>query len=250
VYSTSVYFQIPRQTVVLYFGDSTRRYQTVYAKNLTLHKGVDNRLQFQFINQEQKPVDITDKEITCRIISHDGTIEVIKKSLTHILPLKGLAELQLHEDDLHDIEAQPGYYSLEIPQDQFDLPVFVNSDSGARGVIKIVDSIKPKHQSSDTLTIESHREAVHYAPVTYYSGVYLTSGNSLLTAQLFFSDYSGNIQFQGTTNTDSDWYDIDQSYEYDMQNGTVYYTLEGFHARVRVKFDSSTNGNVTKILLR
>jgi hypothetical protein len=39
----------------------------VYAKPLTLNKGVDNRIQFQFLNQEQKPVDITGKSITCRI---------------------------------------------------------------------------------------------------------------------------------------------------------------------------------------
>ena len=33
----------------------------VYAKPLTLNKGVDNKIQFQFLNQEQKPVDITGK---------------------------------------------------------------------------------------------------------------------------------------------------------------------------------------------
>jgi hypothetical protein len=222
----------------------------VYAKNLTLHKGVDNRLQFQFINQEQKPVDITDKEITCRIISHDGTVELIRKTLTPLLPLKGLAELQLHADDLHDIESQPGHYSLEIPEGEFDLPVFVDSNSGARGTIKVVDSVKPKHQSSDSLTIESHREAVHYAPVTYYSGEYLTDGNPLLTTQVYFEDYTGNVQFEGTTLTDSDWYEIGEPYVYDTQNGTVYYTIEGFHARVRVKFADSANGNATKILVR
>ena len=58
MYSTSVSYYIPRQTVVLYSGSSPRSYQTVYAKNLKIHKGIDNTLQFQFINQDQKPVDL------------------------------------------------------------------------------------------------------------------------------------------------------------------------------------------------
>lgn len=250
MYSTSLYIQIPRQTVVLYFGNSTRRYETVYAKNLTLHKGVDNKIQFKFINQDQKPVNITGKEITCRIISHDGSVELIKTSLVPVLPLTGIAELQLRENDLHDLQSQPGYYSIEIPDGEFDLPVFVDSASGARGQIKIVDSIRPKHIASDTLNVEDHREAVHFAPVTYYSGEYLTKGNPLLTVQLYLSDYSGNIQLQGTTMTDTDWYDINDADVYTMENGTVYYTATGFHSKVRVKFGDSTNGNATGILVR
>ena len=50
-----------------------------YAKTLTLHKGVDNQIQFQFLNQEQKPIDITGKEITCRIISYDGSQVLLNK---------------------------------------------------------------------------------------------------------------------------------------------------------------------------
>ncbi len=250
MYSTSVYFNIPRQTVVLYFGDSTRRYQTVYAKNLTLHKGVDNKIQFKFINQDQKAVDITDKEITCRIMSTDGTVELIKTSLVPVLPLTGLAELQLRENDLDDILAQNGFYSIEIPDGTFNIPVFVDSNSGAKGKIEIVDSVRPKHVTSDTLTIEDHREAIHFAPVTYYSGQFNSRGNPLLTFQVYLDNYSGDIQFQGTTMLDTDWYNIDSPNTHDSATGTYYYTVEGFHPKVRVQFKDSTSGNATKILFR
>jgi len=250
VYSTSLYITKTSQTVVLYFGNSTRRYETVYAKPLTLHKGVDNKIQFKFINQDQKPVDITDKELTCRIISTDGKVELIKTSLVPTLPLTGLAELQLRENDLDDIIAQSAFYSIEIPDGTFNIPVFVDSDSGARGHIKITDSVRPKHVPSDTLTIGSHREAVHYAPISYYSGEYVSRGNPLLTFQIYLDQYSGGIQFQGTTMLDTDWYDIDSNYIHDMSTGTFYYTVEGFHPKVRIQFKDSTNGNATKILLR
>ena len=53
-----------------------------YAKPLTLHKGVDNQIQFQFINQEQKPIDITGKSITCRILNYMGNEILLQKALT------------------------------------------------------------------------------------------------------------------------------------------------------------------------
>ena len=120
MYSTSVYYFIPRQTVVLNVGSSPRRYNTVYAKNLKLHKGVDNRLQFQFLNQEQKPVDVTGKEITVRIISEDTSATLIKAALVPVLALNGIMELQLMAAELEDIHAQRASYSIEIPVGQFN----------------------------------------------------------------------------------------------------------------------------------
>jgi len=99
-----------------------------YAKPLTLHRGVDNQIQFQFLNQEQKPVDITGKTITCRILNADGTAVLINKALTPQLPLTGICALELNAAEIEDIPAQKAYYSLEIPVGSFDYPVFVDQN--------------------------------------------------------------------------------------------------------------------------
>ena len=44
----------------------------MYAKNLKLNLGVDNVILFQFMNQDQKPVNISGATFTFRIISQDG----------------------------------------------------------------------------------------------------------------------------------------------------------------------------------
>jgi len=110
-----------------------------YAKPLTLHKGVDHQIQFQFLNQEQKPVDITGKEISCRILNATGTTVLIRKALTIQLGATGIAALMLDPGELEEIEAQKCYYTLEIPVGTFDYPVFVDQNAGGRGDMNIVN---------------------------------------------------------------------------------------------------------------
>lgn len=248
MYSTSVYFFIPRQTVVLNVGSSPRRYQTVYAKNLKLHKGVDNRIQFQFLNQEQKPVDVTDKEITIRIIDGSGTTTLIKAALSAVLPLNGIMELILPSAALEDINAQKAQYSIEIPSGQFDLPVFVAGDGGARGVIEILNSILPAHVPSMEVGIMSHPQPDHNT-VTFYSDIIDTTANPVLTIQSFLNNYSGTVNLQGSTVPNTDWYDLGVGGSYIDTTGGDMYTVRGFHPYVRIQF-VCTQGTVDKLIAR
>lgn len=248
MYSTQVYYYVPRQTVVLYDGTSSRRYQTVYAKNLKLHKGVDNKLQFQFINQDEKPVDISNKEITFRFISNDGNTVLIKKALTLLLPLTGIAQLELTSADIENIVPQHGFYSLEIPVGSFDFPVFVDGDSGARGKLSVVDSVLPSFVASTEVTVPSHAP-LNGAAITFYSSRITTNSNPVLTIQSEFTDFVGNVQVQGST-TGTDWYDIGAPIDFvDPTTVTIGQSISGFHPFVQLKF-VGTNGTINKILAR
>jgi hypothetical protein len=164
----------------------------VYAKTLMLHKGVDNKIQFQFLNQEQKKVDITGKTITCRIINYNGTEVLINKALSSDLPATGLAYLFLNAADLEDIDAQSCHYSLVIPEDEFDYPVFVDPAAGARGQINIVNSVLPSFVPSQVVTIPTgqpfpnldvNNNINNVLPNanTYYSSIINTQDNPILT---------------------------------------------------------------------
>jgi hypothetical protein len=220
----------------------------VYAKNLKLHKGVDNKIQFKFVNQEQKAVDISDKEITIRVLSFDGSKVLIKKALTLTLPLTGLAEFQLLASELENIDSQKAYYSIEIPQGGFDLPVFVDDSSGARGNMSIEDSILPKHSPSMEVTIPSHPTPVSNT-VTFTTSVINTSYNPVLTIQPYYNNFSGVVKVQGSTIPDNDWYDILESDPLLDYTDTDYYVVNGFHPFVRLQFQC-TQGNVTDVLVR
>ena len=259
-YSTAVFYFTQRQIVVLLTGNSPRAFMPVYAKTLNLHKGVDNRLQFQFLNQEQKPVDITGKTIVCRIINYDGTEVLIKKALTLELPLTGLAYLELNAAEIEDIPAQMCHYSLEIPVGQFGFPVFVDPAAGARGQINIVNSVLPSFVPSQEITIptgqpfpnlDANNSIDNVLPNanTYYSSVINTEDNPILTLQAHLHEFNGDVGIEGTFNSElTDWYPI-RTDEYLETTETVGYTIKGFHPFIRMVFTSNT-GVVSNILAR
>jgi len=227
----------------------------VYAKPLTLNRGVDNQIQFQFLNQEQKPVDITDKQITCRIINYEGNVILLQKSLTLQLPATGIAALEVSAADLVPIDPQKCYYSLEIPVGNFDYPVFVDQNAGARGDMYIVNSILPSFVPSIEVTIPTGQGFPNNNPnqnsssnLTYYSSVIESSDTPILTFQVKLLEYYGNVDIQGSTIVDGDWYPI-TSNTYDDTTDTIGYTITGFHPFVRIGFTSNA-GAITNILSR
>jgi len=250
VYSTIVYQYISRQIIVTNIGNSTGRYTNVYSKTLKLHKGVDNRLQFQLINQDQKPIDITNLTITLRIIGADNVTVLFKGALTPTLALNGLAEIVIESSSTDTIEAQRAYYTLESNDGTYDTPLFTDQNSVARGVIDIVDSILPQFQSSTVITIPSHAPIVSTG-VSFTSSLYNTNGKPHTTIQVYMTNYSGNINVQGSTtgsSSDGVWYDI-QDHTYTMNSNSVGYLIDGYHAYIRLNF-YATNGSVDNILVR
>ena len=255
MYSTQVFIYTQRQIVVLLSGYSPRSYMPQYAKPLTLHKGVDNMIQFQFLNQQQKPVDITGKSITCRIINYTGGAVLIQKALTLQLPATGIAALILGPADIEDIDPQKCYYSLEIPVDQFDFPVFVDQNAGARGDMNIVNSILPSFIPSESITIPTGQTFPNSYPngnsdsnIIYYTSVITTNDNPILTLQAQYSDYYGNIAIEGSTIVDGDWYPIFAD-TYEELTETKGYVVQGYHPYIRMQFESNA-GIVTNILAR
>jgi len=261
---TNVYLYNQRQWVVLLTTATTPigAYEKVYAKNLTISRGVDNILEFSFINQNQKPVDISGKNITCRILNSDGTAILIQKTLTPTLPVTGITTLQLTAGEIEDINSQYCYYSLEIPVGTFSYPVFVNSQGGARGVIDIVNSVLPSFVESHRVTIPSHVPPMENGnPVTYYSSIITGADAPVLTTQVYLNNFTGNLQIQGSTTGDfSFYYNIGDTTSYVNDSTTQGFNISGFHPYIRFQIvnagtepanqQNELDGDVVDILTR
>jgi hypothetical protein len=89
MYSTTAYlYQQITRVLLIDTADGetfTYRYDPVYAKQLTINKGVDNVLLFEFINQEQKPVNITGSTFLFRVINTAGSTLLIQKPMVTLM---------------------------------------------------------------------------------------------------------------------------------------------------------------------
>lgn len=262
MYSTTAYLYQQIQTVLLvditgaYFD---RRWDPVYAKNLTLNLGVDNVILFQFQNQDQKPVNITGSTFTFRIISQDGQNLLFSKELVSLNNQFGRAKVTITSAESKYLQAQPASYSIEVSSGVLDQAVFTDDNCGARGTINIVDSVFPAFVSSKLLTIPDQ------APDSsvYYTSTLATNGTNLTTMQIDPVGYTGSVSVQGATSSDADtnneWYEI--PFE-DLQTGNTVNELnfnnatdrrginiKGYHPYIRLELQIST-GNIDLITYR
>jgi len=116
MYSTTVYLyqQITKVLLVDTSGGYfTARYDPVYAKQLTVNKGVDNVLLFEFINQEQKPVNITGSAFVFRLMSQNGDRVLVEKDMTSLSNSLGRVKVVLDIEDTINLVAQPASYSIQ-----------------------------------------------------------------------------------------------------------------------------------------
>lgn len=262
MYSTTVYLYQQKQQVLLpdtsgaYFQ---RRWQPVYAKKLKVNRGVDNVILFEFINQDQKPVNISGSTITFRMIGTDGDNLLIAKDLVTLAPTYGRAKVTLTSEELDSIEQQTASWSLERASGDLYEAVFTDAYSAGRGQVDIVDSVYPDYVESNIL--ELPEPVAQNTPASSgnrnYTSMAYTANNTLTTFQLDFDNFTGNLKAQGSETQLGPWYDIGSQTVYTNQNNRAYINVDGRHNWVRFEINqyglaatgSATvqNGVVTQI---
>jgi hypothetical protein len=263
MYSTTAYLYQQIQNVLLvdtsgaYFK---ARYDPVYAKPLTINKGVDNVLLFEFINQDQKPVNITGSTFVFRVINQQGDVILAEKEMTILAATLGRVKVQLTPGDTDDWEAQTAGWSIQRAQGDYVQAVFVDADASARGVVYIEDSVYPEFVDSETITIPliygpplypqlppitaassiSINTDSNYTPVvlplTYTSQINVPNQN-FHTFRLQMTQFTGNVVVQGAENYLEKFTDVGYSYSYYNESATQYINTPGFFPVMRLQIN-------------
>ena len=251
MYSTTVYLyqQITRVLLTDTSGGYfVRRYDPVYAKSLTINKGVDNVLLFEFVNQDQKPVNITGSTFVFRLIDQEGDALMLDKEMEVLSASTGRVKVTLTTADTIDFTAQPASYSIERTAGDYVQAVYVDDNSGARGNAIIVDSIQPQHLPSRELTIPTtYGNPTEFFPpqlAEYFSSEVEAPGY-LTTFQMYLDVYTGTIKFQGQNAQGIDWADASPSYEYVAESGWHYFTVSGQYSRLRIALENRQGQGAT-----
>ena len=242
MYSTPVYLYQQKQQVLLPATDGSyfqRRWQPVYAKKLKVNRGVDNVILFEFINQDQKPVNISGSTITYRMMSTDGDELLIAKDLEILNALHGRAKVTLTTAELDIIEEQTATWSLERASGNLYETVFTDAYSAGRGQVDIVDSVYPDFVESTILELPEPtiKRSAANGDRNYTSMAY-TANNTLTTFQLDFDNFTGNVIAQGSeTQIGPDWYDIGLQTVYTNQDTRSYINIDGRHNWIRFQLN-------------
>jgi len=262
MYSTTAYLyqQITRVLLIdtsgAYF---IARYDPVYAKTLTVNKGVDNVLLFEFINQDQKPVNITGSSFVFRLLSQDGTELLLEKAMETLAPSVGRVKVVLNTTDTINITAQPASYSIQRTSGNYVQAVYVDANAGARADCNIVDSIMPDFVPSAELTVpDIYGKAQQLQPgptnwpdwalqpqpqnttqlTEFYSSYIDSSQQNITTIKMDMDHYTGTVKFQAADDYQSVWYDVTASYEFLDETNTQYFNIVGYYPLMRAAFNN------------
>jgi len=282
MYSTTVYLyqQITKVLLVDTSGGYfTARYDPVYAKQLTVNKGVDNVLLFEFINQEEKPVNITGSTFMFRLMNQTGDQLLVEKPMVTLSATLGRVKVVLDNEDTINITAQPGSYSIQRTAGDYVQAAYVDANSGARADCNIVNSVLPAFVPSEMLTIPTiygkaqqlvpgptnwpdwalYPQPVNTTQLTeFFSSHMPTNGQSLTTVKMDLDHFTGTVKFQAAETYESVWYDVTSSQQFLNETSTQYFNVVGFHPLIRAAFNNSqgsqaqatavvTNGVITAI---
>ena len=217
----------------------------MYTKNLKAHRGTDNQILIEFMNQDQKPVDVTGMEFTCRLIDREGETLLLEKLLEEVNTDRGQMKLVLLESELDRIHPQDAHFSVErVETGRPYEPVYVDDYAGARGNIEILDSVMPRFVASGEISIPQTAPAPDYV-----SSLLETDDQSLYTFVLTLDDFTGDVVIQGATSNDNQWYEI-QSFSFTSESGSVNFNISGHHPYIRVSVTNNTTGAINKIQYR
>jgi len=272
MYSTTAYlYQQITRVLLIDTADGetfTYRYDPVYAKQLTINKGVDNVLLFEFINQEQKPVNITGSTFLFRVINTAGSTLLIQKPMVTLNAPLGRAKVTLTGPELLELLAEPATYSITRSSGNLTEAVFTDAQSGARAPINVVDSVFPQFVPSVPLTIPTTKLSAQgsadgtsfqnypgadwywggnpnganywssFLNTEYYSS-FIKPQNAITTIQMTLDGYTGTIKAQAAQDYEAVPYNVTESTTYYNHTGTVYLNVIGWYPLLRLCFNNS-----------
>jgi hypothetical protein len=272
MYSTQVYLYQQRTQVLMLDSSGqyfTMRYEPVYAKRLTINLGVDNVLLFAFVNQDEKPVNVSGCTFTFRVTNTSGTKLLLQEPMVILNALSGQVKVTIPTEHTLELIAQPASFSITVQSGNLNQAVFTNANAGARGMVDLVNSVYPQFVPSAPLTIPTTElssqvsvDGAGYENYPAWGGGVYWAGNGdgtvynswlntefyssfivpradLTTIQLTLLGYTGTIKVQWAENYQSIWRNITESTTYYNEYRTIYLNVEGWYPILRLAFNNS-----------
>ena len=205
------------------------RYRQVYQRNLKIHRGVDNRIDLQVRNSDEKAAETTGS-LVFNLVERVSQKLILKADCTVVDSLKGKFYVVIQSLDLDAIE--PGFYQYSINKELREAntdgtyrvtnrtPLYCDSQYGTLGTIEVKNSGTGEPVDSVHITTFSLHDpaVVGITGQAYYTSSIIdarpeySNPQSLHTFQFNFTDYRGPVIIQGSIDnggTPQTWVDLE-----------------------------------------
>ena len=212
---------------------TTERYRRVYNRNLKIFRGVDNRIDIQVRNSDQKASNITGSYLVFNLISKDTNNLVLQKDFTPADLATGKLIIILTAHELLDLDN--GFYSYSIIKEtrtnvdssnyivNSRMPLYMDSQYDTVGTLEILGDVYGDVEPSTVINTFSYTNPFTVGdstPSWFESAIIDTRSknkysDSLHTFQFYSTNYTGsvliqgNLDDQGGTPRESKWVTID-----------------------------------------
>jgi len=147
MYATKIYLYKQNQLGIFFNQDAdnginnSQRNRYMYSGILKATKGVDTVIEFQFLDQNQKPVDLESTPLTFKIIDSYENSTLLSKGMAVTVPEKGKATITLTDTDLSSIDTQRAKYSVTRVKSGLTELAYVDDNAGSQGYIDILPEV-------------------------------------------------------------------------------------------------------------
>jgi len=184
----------------------TVEYQPVYQRIVKIYNGIDNTIEFDIKNADQKRIDLnTVSNIEMNVMDAGG--QALPNSPYTVTPtaLKGIATVTIPQEDLTDLSSQFFKYSVSCVKDGQDVLLYADSQFGAVGTIELVGSAMPTFR--DERVYESFTGEIDLKGTpTYHSSAipakfYEATPTTTLDFNIELSGFVGSVWIAATKKT-------------------------------------------------
>jgi hypothetical protein len=184
----------------------TVEYTNVYQKNVKIYNGIDNTLEFDVKNSDQKRIDLsTLTSLELNLMDATGNALPNSPYTINTTAYKGIGKATIPQEDLVDLSEQYLKFSVTATKDGEDVILYTDSKFGAVGTIELIGSALPTFRDAktfDTFTAEIdlkgqptyHSSAI---PTKFYEAIATTT----LDFEIHVAGFIGSIWIDATENS-------------------------------------------------
>ena len=182
----------------------TVEYTNVYQRNVKIYNGIDNTIEFDIKNADQKRIDLTTlSQLVMNVMDAAGNeLPNSPYTINNISDMRGLATVVIPADDLADLVPQFLKYSVTAIKAGADVLLYADDKFGAVGTIELVGSAMPTIRDDKVYTdfageINFMGNVIHHSPAIpakFYEAV----KTEVLDLEIELKDFVGTLYIEAT----------------------------------------------------